>query len=218
MPESDNHGFIPSSPRRDTAPKSLSAYTLKLLNSQQPINQSVVVVGWVRETKQTNTGVIFQINDGTSQISCSFFPSGPFEEELLNNIEKNNLLKITGTLRTFDNEPSLSVNSIERISDFSYLTYHFLNCILQYKYKIGELKRTTYENKKTSVQSTGNNLREDVLLCFRNNQDENGLHLDLVINMLSEKYKEDEIRNMVNNLLDDCFLFSVDGDNYKTVD
>lgn len=216
MPESDNHGFIPSSPRRDTAPKSLTAYTIKLLNATQPINQSISIFGWVRETKNTNTGTIFELNDGTSKISCSFFPSGSFEEEMAGYIERNSLLKIIGTLRTFDNEPSVSVNSLEKITEYSYLTYHFLNVLQQHKYKNKELKRSSFTEKKTSV--TGSSIRDDVLNCFKNNQDEGGLHLDLVVDMLSKKYKEDDLRNTVNNLLDDCFLFSVDGDNYKTVD
>lgn len=216
MPESDNHGFIPSSPRRENAPKSLTSYTLKLLNATQPTNQSVLIFGWVREMKSTNTGTIFEIDDGTGKISCSFFPSGVFEEEQAGLIESNNLLKIIGTLRTFDNEPSVSVNSLEKITNFSYVTFHLLSVLQQHKYKNRELKRSTATEKKVSTSNSG--LREDVLLCFKNNQDENGLHIDLVIKMLSDKYKEDDVRDSVNQLLDDCFLFSVDGDSYKTVD
>lgn len=216
MPESDNHGFIPSSPRRDTAPKTLTPFTIKLLLNTLPTNQTVLVLGWVKTIKNTNTGTIFEIDDGTGKVSCSFFPSGIYEEEMSTLIEKDNFLKVIGTLRSFDNEPSVSVNSVEEITDFSYLNFHLLNVLQQHKYKNRELRRSAQSESKPASKSS--NIRDDVLLCYRNNQDDNGLHIDLVINMLSGKYKEDSIREEINHLLDDCFLFSVDGECYKTVE
>lgn len=216
MVESDNHGFIPSSPRRDASPKSLSSYTVKQLFHLQPVNQSIVAIGWVRKTKVTNTGTIFEIEDGTGQISCSFFPSGSFEEEQAGQIEISNFLKLFGTLRTFDQEPSVSVSFLEKIVDYNFITYHFLNVIQQHMFRNRELKRTITTKKNVLINQ--GNCQEDVLSCFRNNQDDKGLDLHLVINMLQDRYQESEVRECVNQLLDDCFLFSVDGECYKTVD
>ncbi|ELQ75949.1 Single-stranded DNA-binding replication protein A (RPA), medium (30 kD) subunit [Trachipleistophora hominis] len=226
MPLSDNQGFIPSSPKPDYTPKSLRTLSIKQLKSlptDTPTHtidnttlSTICVAGWVRSTRQAQSGTIFLLDDGTAMINASFWPNGLFEEEQAGLIEPSNFLRVIGNVRVYDGDISVSVSFLTKIDDFNYVSYHFLNVLQQHLYCRRELKRDTRKNVEKGMK-TGT-LQEDVLMCYRNNQDEKGLHVDLVVKMLQGKYKEQDVREMVNSLLDDCYLFSVDGMCYKTVD
>jgi replication factor A2 len=224
----DQHegGFIQSSPKREfTGIKTLRSFSIKQLNGFELEEGSSVhridtaevtniqVIGWVKSTKVTHAGSIFVVEDGTGSIDCSFWSNGAYEEEQSGYIEEGNLLKINGSIRMFNNRKSISVSHIMLVEDPNYITYHFLGCIHQHLFYTSELKREEVPRESGARLSR---IQEDILECYRRNQDEHGLNINVVIKMMSSRYPEGEIRESIEMLLNDCHLYIVDGQEYKT--
>lgn len=227
----EDGGFIQSSQNSDgvkknfTGIKTLRSFTIKQLNiydfdevsSVHYIDEievtNIQVIGWVKSTSITSTGSIFEIEDGTGSIQCSFWPNGVYEEEQSGYIEEGNLLKINGSMKIFNKKKSIAVAHISTINNSNFITYHFLNCLYQHLYNTNKLQREEIKvNKNTSL----NKLQEDIINCFKNNQDDNGMHINLVVNMLGNKYSENDIKENVEILVRDCHLYNVDEGEYKT--
>lgn len=218
-------GYIQSSPRRELlGVKTLRALTIKQINgcdfdevsSTHLIDSAEVTnvqaIGWVVSSKTSATGSVFILEDGTGRTDCTFWPNNPYEEELCRALEEGNLLRVNGSLRTFNGKRNISVSHLSKVEDPNLITYHFLNCIHQHLFYTRQLQREEVKPDGARLER----IQEDILECYRKNQDENGLHINVVIKMLSSKYPENEIRENIDALLRDCHLYSVDGLEYKT--
>lgn len=217
-------GFIQSSPKREfTGVRTLRNLTVAQINKIETEDSStiykvdnaevtnIVFIGWVRESKQTQTGTIFTVEDGTGSVRCTFWPNSLVEEEQAGFIAVGNILRLVGALRLYDGKKSIHATHLSVVEDYNYISFHFLSCVHQHLHYTSRLRGggTIKEEKMSRVL-------EDVLECFRCNQDENGLHVDIVVRMLSNKYQEKDVRAAVDTLLNDCHLFSVEGQEYKT--
>ncbi|ADM11636.1 replication factor A protein 2 [Encephalitozoon intestinalis ATCC 50506] len=224
MDRSDG-GYIQSSPKREfLGIKTLRTLTIKQINncdfdeasSTHMIDSAEVtnvqIVGWVVSSRTSATGSMFVLEDGTESVDCTFWPSNSYEEEQCKALEEHGLLQVNGSLRTFNGKRSVSVSHLAQVEDPNLITYHFLNCIYQHLFYTRQLQR---EEVKSDGAKLGR-IQEDILECYRKNQDENGLHINVVIKMLSSKYPESEIKENIDVLLRDCHLYSVDGLEYKT--
>lgn len=216
-------GFIQSSPKREfTGVRTLRSLTITQINKIETEDSStiykvdnaevtnIVFIGWVRETKQTQTSTIFTAEDSTGSIRCTFWANSLVEEEQAGLIAVSNLLKLVGSLRLYEGKKSIHVAYLTVLEDYNYITFHFLNCMYQHLYHNNRLKSDVAKDTKMPK------ILDDVLECFRSNQDENGLHMDIVVKMLSNRYQEKDLKEAVETLLNDCHLFSVEGQEYKT--
>lgn len=217
-------GFIPSSVKHDyTGIKTIRCLTNKQINSTT-IDEStslliidnfevsnVQLCGYVVSFKKISTGYIFEIDDTTGKLECAFWTNGTFEEITAEQIKENALLKLAGSIKTFAGKKTLNVSSIVTVQTDS-LIFHLTNCLYQHLYFTNKLERK--EEKK--VNNALPRMQMDILDVYKNNQDDNGLDLDVVVSMLRGKYSENEIRNNIESLLSNCHLYSVDGSCYKT--
>lgn len=217
-------GFLPSSMKHDyTGIKTIRCLTNKQINSNS-IDEStslyivdnfevsnVQLCGYVVSFKKISSGFIFELDDTTGKIECAFWTNGTFEELTAEQIKENALLKVTGSIKTFGGKKSLNVSNISTVQT-NFLIFHLTSCLYQHLYFTHKLERK--EEKK--VNSVLPKMQMDILEIYKNNQDENGLELEVVVSMLKGKYSENEIRNNVETLLNNCHLYSVDGNCYKT--
>jgi replication factor A2 len=224
----DQHegGFIQSSPKREfTGVRTLRSFSIKQLNEYELDEgsslhridtaevTSIQVIGWVRSTKTTHAGSVFVVEDGTGSIDCSFWSNGAYEEEQSGYIEEGNLLRVDGAIRTFNGKKSIAASHVMLIDDPNYITYHFLSCIHQHLFYTNRLRREEIPREGSARLSR---IQEDILECYRRNQDENGLDINVVVKMLRPRYPEEEVRENIETLLNDCHLYIVDGLEYKT--
>ncbi|KAM0678209.1 Replication factor A protein 2 [Binucleata daphniae] len=221
MNDYSDAGFIPSSPKKEyTGTRSIRAFTIKQVKSldieMKPLKKDdaeithVVLVGWIKSTRMTQAGKSFTLDDNIAQIDCTFWPNTPFDEEQTKLIEEHNLIKICGSLRVFNNNIAVSTSFLVKI-DFNYVVYHFTNCIYQSLFFTNKLKREVNVKKENLMD-----IQTDILDVYKQNQSENGLHLDVVIRMLSSKYRENEVRDNVEILIESGNIYVVDGLEYKS--
>lgn len=217
-------GFLQSSPKHEYS----GIKTLRCLSNKQ-INEisadasssillvdrfevtSVQICGYVVSVKKTSTGITFEVDDTTARIFCTLWTTGPFEETIAEIIKENALLKITGSIKMFAGKKSVNVSSVD-VVDTNTLIYHLTSCIYQHLHFTDKL-----EKKDERRESIGfNKIQMDILEVYKNNQDDEGLDVEVVVSMLRDKYNERDIRNTVEGLLNGCHLYSVDGTSYRT--
>lgn len=216
-------GYIQSSPKREfTSGKTLRSLTVSQINSVESAEGSalfkldsseisnVTVVGWVRDIKKVNSGVIFEIDDGTGFLKCTFWSNGPLDEEQIGLIGGGSFLKLTGKISLYETKKSFQTTSVQQIDDPNYLTYHFISCIFQHYYHSNKLKK---ENKKSTKMPK---VLEDVLNCIKGNQDDGGLNINIIVRMMDGKYPAESVKDAVRTLLNDCHIHSVGGEDYRT--
>lgn len=217
-------GFIPSSAKHDyTGIKTIRCLTIKQIqNTSIDESTSLLIIdnfevsnvqlcGYVVSLKKISSGLIFELEDTTAKIECAFWTNGSFEELTAEQIKENALLKVTGSIKTFGGKKSLNVSSITTVQT-DYLIFHLTSCLYQHLYFTHKLTRK--EEKK--INTLLPKMQSEILEIYKNNQDDNGLDLEVVVSMLKGKYSENDIRNNVESLLNNCHLYSVDGSCYKT--
>ncbi|KAG0441940.1 Replication protein A 32 kDa subunit A [Dictyocoela muelleri] len=200
-------GFIHSSPPKpNLGTKTITPIYGKQLNAIHRKEDSslfslgdrdismVEIAGFVSSLKKTNSGSVFVLDDGTGELSCTFWPTGLVEEQQSGLIEPRNIIRCVGSLRTFNEKISILVSYVQLI-DFNELMYHLI--------------------KSYSIVKRPKDMKEEILNCFRHNQDEKGLHVDIVVKMM-KKYSEDDVRKAIEELIEDCHLYSVSGDELRT--
>lgn len=218
-------GFLQSSQKHDyTGIKTLRSLTNKQLAGISSDDSSSILLvdrnevsnvqacGYVLSTKKISTGYIFELDDTTGKIECAFWTHGSFEEIAAEQIVENALLRVVGSIKIFAGKKTLNVSSITAVSANT-LVYHLTDCLYQHLFFTNKLAR--FEEKRQSIPGF-TKIQSDILDVYKNNQDDEGLGIDIVISMLRDKYKEPEIRNTVESLLNNCHLYSVDGNSYKT--
>ena len=222
----EDGGYIHSSPRKEfLGIKTLRSFTMKQISScdfdeassTHHIDSAEVTniqaIGWVTSSKSSATGSVFTLQDGTGKVDCSFWPNSSYEEDQCRLLQEGILLKVNGSLRTFSSKRSISVSNLSEVKNPNFIIYHFLNCIHQHLFYTRQLHREeVVRNEGMKMEK----IQEDILECYRKNQDENGLHINVVIKMLSSKYSENSIKENIDALLRDCHLYSVDGMEYRT--
>ncbi|KAI4292210.1 replication factor A2 [Pancytospora philotis] len=206
-----------------TGVKTLRALTAKQLNaldSSEATSIHVVdgaeisnisVAGFVQSARPNSAGMVFNITDATGSIECVLWTKGAYDELVTERVRENNLLHVTGSVKVFNGKKTVNASTIS-IVDANYLLYHLVSALYQslfYQHKLDT-------SSQSALVSLDSSINGDILQTYRNNQDENGLELDLVISMLQSKYKPSQIKDAVNYLLENCDLYSVDGTHYKT--
>lgn len=218
-------GFLASSQKHEhTGIKTLRCLTAKQLHAISTEDASSVllvdrfevsnvqVCGHVSSLKKTSTGYVFELDDTTGVIDCAFWINGSYDEVAAEQIGENNLLKATGSIKVFASKKTLSVSNISPITA-NCLVYHLTSCLYQHLFFSNKLERA--EEKRSNGASLSR-IQDDILGVYRNNQDNDGLDIEVVVAMLRDKYSDSEIRANIESLLSNCHLYSVDGTSYKT--
>ncbi|KAI5172372.1 replication factor A2 [Pancytospora epiphaga] len=224
-------GYQDYAPRQEyTGAKTLRAFSAKQIKNL-PVDDStsilridnseisnVIIVGYVASSRTNSAGIVFTLFDTTAIIECTCWANSQQDEQTSEHIRDGNLLKVIGSIKTFNSKKSVSVSSVMPVST-KYLLYHLTNVIYQSLYyqhriQIQQPARSSHSAGNKSV--TGSAINDDVMETYRNNQDDNGLNLNLVISMLQGKYSEAQIREANENLLINCHIYSVDQNNYRT--
>lgn len=170
---------------------------------------NVAAVGHVSGIKNNTAGTMFMLYDTTGFVDVAFWANGAYEETVLSRIVDGALLRVTGSVRVFGGKKTVNASSVCAV-DTNYLVYHLTDAV----YQSVVLRRLVEAPAQASSGMAG--ISADVLQTYRNNQDDNGLELDLVVSMLQSKYASAEVRDAVESLLTDCHLYSVDGTHYHT--
>lgn len=218
-------GFLASSQKIEyTGVKTLRCLTAKQINSI-PLDEgssilicdrfevsNLQIAGYIGNVKKISSGFVFEIYDTTGKIDCAFWVNGSFEELTAEQIVEGNLVKINGSLKTFGNKKTLNGSCISVINTNTFL-YHLTSCLYQHLYFTGKMEKEI--EKKGNVLSL-TKIQTDILEVYRNNQDNEGLDLEIVVAMLKDKYTENDIKNNIDGLLSNCHLYSVEGTSYKT--
>lgn len=165
---------------------------------------TISIVGFVRELNKTNTGLTFKLFDTTETIDINFWPNGNYDESLVDSIHEGYIIKIIGTLRTF-NDKKIVVCNIFKVVDGNYLIYHLINAAYQKKMLV------TMKNKEVSNEDT--NIEKEILNLIKENQSNMGIHIDTIIAMLGNDFEEKEIILCINNLKNNKKLIQ-EGENY----
>lgn len=217
-------GFLQSSPKHEySGVKTLRCLSNKQINgiSADPSSSvlcvdrfevsNIQICGYVTSVKRTSTGIVFEMDDTTSRIFCTLWTTGPFEETVAELIKENTLLKVTGSIKMFAGKKSVNVSTVDLV-DTNGLMHHLTSCVYQHLHFTNRLEKR--EEKRESIGFS--KMQTDILEVYKNNQDEEGLDVEVVVSMLRGKYNENDIRNTVEGLLNGCHLYSVDGTSYRT--
>lgn len=219
-------GFHSSAPKREyTGIKTLRSLTAKqIYNLDAGENSSIYLIdnaevsniqlcGYITSIKRTSAGTSFSLDDTTAVAECTFWANSGYDEIVSERILEGNLVKVIGSLKVFANKKNISCSSIVIVNTDIFI-YHLTSALYQHLYYNNKLDRSDVIKK--SGNATMNKMQNDILSVYRSNQDDNGLDIDVVVNMLQGKYSANEIRETIDNLLTDCHLYSVDGTSYKT--
>lgn len=173
---------------------------------------NVQVCGHVSSLRKTSTGYVFELDDTTGTVDCAFWINGPYDEAAAEQIMESSLLKVTGSIKVFAGKKTLGVSSICLVTA-NCLVHHLVSCLYQHLFFNNKLERT--EEKRTGPALLSR-IQEDILEVYRNNQDSDGLDIEVAVAMLRDKYSDGEVRGNIESLLNNCHLYSVDGTSYKT--
>ncbi|WUR03595.1 replication protein A 32 kDa subunit [Vairimorpha necatrix] len=213
-------GYNPSSPKKEyTGIKTIRSLTIKQLQSAEHEEGSTVMyvdnkelttfrlIGWTCSVKTTNTGKVFILEDGTSEIECTMWSNKTYEEYLANLIEDGLFIKVTGTLKEYLGKKSVNVTSLYVIEDYNEMLYHMASSVKEHLMK-----------KDVPVTNDLLKIQKDILECIRNNQDDDtGLPINIILKCLQNEYNERMIRENIDFLVDNCHLIMADDGGYKTV-
>lgn len=217
-------GFLPSSQKLEhTGVRTLRCLTAKQIGGVSVEDGSSVLLvdrfevsnvqacGHVSSLRKTSTGYVFELDDTTGTVDCAFWINGPYDEVAAEQISENSLLKITGSVKVFAGKKTLSASSIT-LATANCLVHHLVSCLYQHLFFNNKLERAE-EKRATTLLSR---IQEDILEVYRNNQDSEGLDVEVAVAMLRDKYTDGEVRSNIESLLNNCHLYSVDGTSYKT--
>lgn len=223
-------GYQDTAPRQEyTGVKSLRALTAKqlmglsvddstsILRIDNAEISNITVVGYVASVRNNSAGVVFMLFDTTGISECVFWANGPRDELAVESIREGSLLEVIGSVKVFNSKKTVNAASIRTVST-NYLLYHLTSAIYQslfFQHRI-QIQQPSRQSIPAESSTGGSAINDDVLQTYRNNQDENGLDLSLVISMLQSKYSPVQIREANENLLHNCHIYSVDDTHYRT--
>ncbi|KAL6121788.1 hypothetical protein NUSPORA_01237 [Nucleospora cyclopteri] len=194
--------------------------TLRMLTAKQLLNPSsdapeiamVEIVGFVTGMKKTSTGIIFTLYDTTAEIECAFWLNSNYDEQMFQAVQENSLIKAIGNYRKTTEKKTVAVGNVKRV-EINKLIHHLTTCLFQHLINNNKITlRKPVEKVKTT-----SDIEKDIINLIKANEDNSGIHIDTVIAMLSSNYTENEVRSAVEKLNHNCYLYVVEGENYKVV-
>ena len=178
---------------------------------------NVVLTGHIISARRNSTGVIFELEDTTGSVDCAFWANSPHDESILERVVVGNCVKIIGSISLYNSKRSVNASCV-RIVDVGYLAYHFASVLYQSLHYRHLLEAPAAADSSRVGSSLGiPQIQRDILQVYRSKQGDNGLELQSVVDALRGKYSEGDIRDAVDSLMNNCHIYYVDGESYKTV-
>jgi len=229
-------GFQGSAPRHEyTGVKTLRRLTTKQINGLEVDGSSsihvidgaevsnILVCGHVVLIRNSSAGTIFEIDDTTGSVECAFWANGAHDQAVLERVQEKNLVRVMGSLKIFNGKKTLNTTSVSLVST-SYLVYHLAGCIYQSLFFHHRIERPAAQAPlaRGGRESLGGGaglprIQDDVLAVYRGNQGGEGLEISVVVAMLQNQYSESDVRDAVESMVSNAYLYPVDTDTYSLV-
>eukprot|EP00884_Botryococcus_braunii_P013572 jgi/Botrbrau1/22215/Bobra.168_1s0046.1 len=194
---------------------------------------NVTIVGKIVGVQDTSTSVDFQVNDGTGIVEVKHWRDAEDEANLGRaDWQPGVYIRVHGHIRYFDGKRSIVGFNIRVIQDFNEVTYHFLQCIFQH----ADLARRNGGAAPSGALGGGGGMAQpqlggaaasaaggptrgapaDVmeLLEISETGGQSDLHIQQIISKLSHKYNEKQVRQAVEYLNDEGFIYTSTSDEH----
>ncbi|ORX56267.1 nucleic acid-binding protein [Hesseltinella vesiculosa] len=178
----------------------------------------ISLVGVVREINQQATNISYRIEDGTGSLEVRLWLSSPGNggEDAPGrpDILENMYVRVIGRLNHFNKKLSVLAQYIRPITDSNEITYHFLEAILDH------VKHIHGGDKDVVMgESSGNSLRDQVHNLISACPNDEGMHIDQIVQALRSQFSESDIRDMAHNLNSEGLLYTtLDDFHYRSAD
>ncbi|KAI8329932.1 hypothetical protein BC941DRAFT_506473 [Chlamydoabsidia padenii] len=169
----------------------------------------VKVVGVIRHVNEQTTSTTYRVEDGTGSIEVRKWTE---QNETNTNISSKQVLlpdmyvRVEGRLNNFNNRISLLALEVRPITDYNEITFHLLDAT----YNHIRLKKIKDDPMQIS-SGDGNSVYDQIYSVITACKEEEGIHMDQIIQQLSGRISEMEIKNAVEYLINE-------GRCYNTVD
>ncbi|GMM28887.1 Rfa2 protein [Martiniozyma asiatica (nom. inval.)] len=243
------------SSQRQFAPQTLTPVSIKMLNEIQVSGDSafhfnsmelssVKFIGVLRNIEPSESSDSLDIEDGTGKTISRIWKNGDdmmgegFQEPPYS---VNDYVAVTASLREFNNKIQHSVTSINKITDFNEIPYHFLNVTYHYLKSQGKLgssmAKTELSSNSNSNSNSNNDNKNGNLFVSDNNTSASGSLDGQILQLIKDASKHmsegvsidyikqnlpnfnpSEVQNSVNDLSYEGIIFTTsDDDHYLPV-
>mmetsp|Transcript_31222 Transcript_31222/g.74008 ORF Transcript_31222/g.74008 Transcript_31222/m.74008 type:complete len:285 (+) Transcript_31222:27-881(+) len=115
--------------------KSMDGNADDLIIDGVEVNQ-VKIIGTIDKKEETQTRIVFTINDGTDTIDVNKYVSdqSPHDTQRLNACTENSLVTVYGSIKTANNVKTVNAFEILPIIDWNEMTHHYLSVIITHLY------------------------------------------------------------------------------------
>lgn len=132
------------------------------------------------------------------------------------------------TAKTIQNKIVYTANRVEKVSNWNDVLFHFAHCMhvhvtgdqnnsYQPASKLSNVEDAT-SSAFASMAGSLTAIQATVLKVYAESKAQEGIHIMVVVRRLSEKYNESSVRQTVQWLLDEGYLYvTIDNDHAKSV-
>ncbi|SAM00696.1 hypothetical protein [Absidia glauca] len=177
----------------------------------------VKMMGVIRDVNEQSTNTTYRIEDGTGSIEVRKWndqnetnTSAAVKQVLLNDM----YVVVSARLNNFNNRISLLALDIRPITDYNEITFHLLDAV----YNHVKLKNKD-DPMQISSGNTGNSVYDQIYSVIIACKEEEGIHMAQIVQQLSGRLSEMEIKNGVDYLINDGRCYNtVDEDHVRSAD
>lgn len=179
---------------------------------------SITTTGIVRDVLKNNTGVSFKLFDTTGIINCTFWPNpntaNSNVDEYMRNVVENKMIRVIGTYRKFNDMHGLVCKCIKE-ADGNTLIYSLTSAAYE-KTRNNRIDHSS--NNENNISNSNANKQEMVLSVIKENQTNEGVHIDTLCAMLKTEMPEKDVRRFVQDLCNNCKVYKEGGEKYKIME
>lgn len=184
--------------------------------------------------KQSTIGTTYTIEDGTSSIDAVIWTKKEGDSNATSVLSEGSWVKISGSLKSYNNKKSINCSSLTAIVDFNEVTFHFLSAVNAHLYytkgplffkptqshqSYGQppLAQQQYSSVPQNTFNSGfSPVQAAVFGVFRECNSMEGLNVHSVVRRLTGSFPEPQLRDAVRYLIEEGHLYStIDDDHAK---
>lgn len=195
------------------------------------VNQ-VSIVGSILTVTETSTNLQFRVDDGTGRIDVKIWidsEDNEYNQQKRSAWREGVYVRVYGHLRAFNNQRSVVAFSIQPITNFNEVTYHFLEVIYVHLYHTkGPLTSVAAASNTTSTNSNSNYYQQSTYdyndlqtaiidTCRSNSQtySQAGISIHFVVEQLSNMGATyEQVRSACDFLIQEGHLYSTTDDDH----
>jgi replication factor A2 len=206
--------------------------------NNQPLAQ-ICLIGQIVDSQPTQTHHNYKVDDSTGTIDVRSWVDQEAPHRAQQAWNAGDYVRVIGNLRSFgEKRYVVSTAQLLPIVDFNEITHHFLEIIhltltLSGKRSKGlsntmEVTPNAYtrqpainnnnhnnNNNNNNNNNSLNSLQADITqLVFQNNQNGDGINIDLIVQNFVGEHDESEVRNTIAFLIDEGHLYNTTDSNH----